>query len=209
MPRPKNTEERRLQIVQGLIQVMAQRGYDGASVAQVAAAAKLSPGLVHYHFKSKGEILLGALEHLVKAHEARVEEALEGAGSDAQARLNAFIDAHLALGPGADRNALACWILFSGEALRSAAVQAPFEQALERQRQVLESILDEGARSGAFRCGDRRAAAVALVASIQGYFVLAGSAPSLIPQGTAARSVRAMAVGLLSAGGEEESDGPS
>ncbi|MEM9864225.1 MAG: TetR/AcrR family transcriptional regulator [Myxococcota bacterium] len=208
MPRPKNTEERRLQIVQGLIQVMAQRGYDGASVAQVAAAAKLSPGLVHYHFKNKGEILLGALEHLVKAHEARVEEALEGAGSDAQARLNAFIDAHLALGPGADRNALACWILFSGEALRSAAVQAPFEQALERQRQVLESILDEGARSGAFRCGGR-AAAVALMASVQGYFVLAGSAPNLIPRGSAARSVRAMAAGLLGAGGEEESDGPS
>ena len=50
MARPRNTEERRRQIVDGLRLVMAENGYDGASVQAVAKAAGLTAGLVHYHF---------------------------------------------------------------------------------------------------------------------------------------------------------------
>jgi len=65
MARPSNTDERRLQIMGALVKVMAKRGYDGASVADIARAARLTPGLVHYHFKNKQEILLAALRDLV------------------------------------------------------------------------------------------------------------------------------------------------
>jgi TetR/AcrR family transcriptional repressor of bet genes len=41
------------------------------------------------------------------------------------------------------------------------------------------------------------AAASALVATIQGYFVLAATARSLIPKGSAASSTKKMAEGLL------------
>ena len=47
MARPSNTEERRQQIVQGLLRVMAERGYERASIAEIARAAGLTPGLVH------------------------------------------------------------------------------------------------------------------------------------------------------------------
>lgn len=53
MPRPSNTAERQEQIVLGLLEVMAERGYEKASVASIARAAELSPGLVHYHFQTK------------------------------------------------------------------------------------------------------------------------------------------------------------
>ena len=73
MPRPSNTEERQAQITGALMKVMAKRGYDGASVADIAKAARLTPGLVHYHFKSKQEILLAALRDLVARHDANLE----------------------------------------------------------------------------------------------------------------------------------------
>ena len=56
MARPSNTEERRQQIVEGLLRVMAERGYERASIAEIAKAAGLSPGLVHYHFTEKQEL---------------------------------------------------------------------------------------------------------------------------------------------------------
>ena len=73
MARPSNTDERRLQIMGALVKVMARRGYDGASVADIARAARLTPGLVHYHFKNKQEILLAALRDLVARRDASLE----------------------------------------------------------------------------------------------------------------------------------------
>ena len=58
MPRPSNTDARREQIVLGLQRVMAERGYEKATVSAIAQAAGLTPGLVHYHFKNKQEMLL-------------------------------------------------------------------------------------------------------------------------------------------------------
>src|SRR3954469_18146591 len=109
MPRPSNTELRQEQITQALVKVMARRGYDGAAIGDIAKAAKLTPGLVHYHFKSKQEILLEALRRLVDRHEARLNARLAAFEGDPGAEVAAFIDVHLRLGKDADPEALACW----------------------------------------------------------------------------------------------------
>src|SRR6185436_6881329 len=178
MPRPSNTDERRAQITAGLVQVMARRGYDGAAIADVAKAAGLTPGLVHYHFKNKQEILLAALGDLVAA-------------------LGTFIDLHLGLGADADPEALACWILLGGEAVRDGKVRAAMAGALEGMVARLGRIIREGVEARAFTCEAIDAAASALMATIQGYFVLAATARETIPRGSAAISAKRMAEGLL------------
>src|SRR5688572_16936359 len=98
MGRPSNTEERRQQIVAGLLRVMSERGYERASVAEIARAASLSPGLVHYHFKDKQEILLTLVEQLTARVRERVAARLaQVRGEDARARVEAFLDSFLAL----------------------------------------------------------------------------------------------------------------
>ena len=196
MGRPSNTEERRTQIATALIKVMAKQGYDGASIGDIARAARLTPGLVHYHFESKQEILLASLETLAQAHDARLEERLAKAGQPAE-EVSAFIDFHLGLGADADPEALACWILLSGEALRNPEVRARFETAMLSISRRLATSIRRGIESGDFTCEDAGAAAAALVAAIQGYFVLAASARSVIPKGSAARCAKLMADGLL------------
>src|SRR5690606_1143457 len=109
-----------------------------------------------------------------------------------------FIEAHLGLAT-ADPDALACWILLSGEALRQPAVQAPYAAALARLVERLRSMIAEGESRGELGCRDAREAATAIVAAIQGYFVLAATARELVPAGSAARSVHGMATGLLGA----------
>src|SRR5688572_24235760 len=109
MPRPSNTDTRRRQITGALRRVMARQGYERASVADIAAAARLAPGLVHYHFESKLDILLALLDELAAEHHERLGAALDAAGASPRARLAAFIDFHLST-RSADPEALACWI---------------------------------------------------------------------------------------------------
>jgi TetR/AcrR family transcriptional regulator, transcriptional repressor of bet genes len=197
MARPSNTEERKAQITSALVKVMAKHGYAGASIADIAKSARLTPGLVHYHFKSKHEILLTVLSELVSSREARLEARLIAASGDPVAEVAAFIDVHLELGADADPDALACWILLSGEALRDRKVRRGFESALTRTAARLAATIARGRARGSFRCESDDAAASALLAAIQGYFVLAATARSIIPEGSAARAVKRMAEGLL------------
>jgi TetR/AcrR family transcriptional repressor of bet genes len=179
------------------MKVMARRGYDGASIADIAKAARLTPGLVHYHFKSKQEILLAALHELVARHDHNLEARLGSADGDPITEIEVFIDFHLGLGADADPQALACWILLSGEALRERKVRVEFEKALEAMTARLRDTIQRGLEQRAFACQAAAAAASALIAVIQGYFVLAATARTIIPRGSAARSTRQMAEGLL------------
>ncbi|MEZ4224723.1 MAG: TetR/AcrR family transcriptional regulator [Polyangiaceae bacterium] len=199
MPRPPNTDERRAQITGGLITVMAKRGYDGASVNEIAKAAGLSPGLIHYHFKNKQEILLAALADLVSRHEERLDEHLAKSPQAAPQQIAAFIDVHLGLGASADPEGLACWILISGEALRQPAVQRDLTTAIAALVKRLEIIIATGCESGVFEHSSPAEAAAAIVAAIQGYFVLAAVSRDLVPRGSALRSTIKMAAGLLGA----------
>ncbi|MDY0000877.1 MAG: TetR/AcrR family transcriptional regulator [Polyangia bacterium] len=197
MPRPSNTRERRDQIASALIHVMSERGYERASIGQIAHAAGLTQGLVHYHFGSKQEILISVLSELRRRHGKELETALERAGSRPIRRLEAFIDLHL--GPMAyrDGEALACWIFLSGQALMEPSVRSAFEGVLEGPTSALEEIIEEGLAVGDFGRGEPSSSAIALMATIHGYFLLGATARSMIPKGSAAKETRAIASGLL------------
>lgn len=195
MGRPSNTEERRQQIVAGLLKVMAERGYERASVAEIAKAAGLSPGLVHYHFKDKQEILLTLVEQLSARVRERVAARLARVkGDDARGRVDAFLDAFLATGADADPAAVASWVTISAEAIQQPEVRTLYERAVRADLEQLEELV--GAVTGKRKA---RTVAAGLFAAIQGYFVLAASVPGLIPPGSAASTVKRMAAGLLEA----------
>jgi len=197
MPRPSNTAERRTQITQGFIKIMAKRGYDGASIGDIAKAARLTAGLVHYHFKSKHEIRLAALHDLVAQHGERLEARIAQTKGDPIIELDALIDFHLGLGANADPEALACWILFSGEALRDTRVRSAFAKALASIARRISMVIRQGVAQGLFEGPSPDAAASALVATIQGYFVLAATSREVIPRGSAADCAKQMMTGLL------------
>ncbi len=192
MARPSNTEERRRQIVQGLLRVMAERGYERASIAEIAKAAGLSPGLVHYHFTEKQEILLTLVEQLAARVRERVKARVERVKGGARAQVEAFLDAYLAMGDDADPASVAAWVTISAEAVRQPEVRAAYEKVVHADLAHLEELI-------AAILGRRRSRAVAagLFAAVQGYFVLAAAAPGLVPPGSAASTVKRMAAGLL------------
>ena len=52
----------RQRIVEAAYQVLARQGYDATSVKDIAAAAGVAPGLVHYYFKTKEDLVLAVIE---------------------------------------------------------------------------------------------------------------------------------------------------
>jgi TetR/AcrR family transcriptional repressor of bet genes len=196
MTRRPNTAERRAEIVTGLLAVMAERGYDGASIGDIAASARLAPGLVHYHFSNKLEILVEATREVAADHERLLDRAL-GVTTSATAALDAIVDVHLGLGAHADPDRLACWIQIAGEAIRHPQIAAAYRAVIAGLANRIARVIENGIAVGELACDDPRAAGAALTAAIQGYFVMAATARDTIPRGSAAASARLMLQGLV------------
>jgi len=110
MARQPNTELRRAEIVAAMLPVMARHGYERATIQAIAREAGLTPGLIHYHFKSKQEILVSLVQAITEFAQARFEcAAAEAAGP--MDRLRAHIEARLGLGQGAAPEMVAAWVM--------------------------------------------------------------------------------------------------
>jgi TetR/AcrR family transcriptional repressor of bet genes len=201
--RPSNTEERRRQIVEAMIRVMARRGYANASVAAIAEEAGLTPGLVHYHFRNKREVLFALIERLARKVGERYD-AMAAEAARPRERVMAFVDAHLARGPAADPDAVACWVAVGAVALADPAVREAYAQVVRRQVDRLDALVRETLEAEGGRVEEAPRLAGGLFAAVEGAFRLAVIGPGLVPEGSAAETVREMARGLLAAAGAEE-----
>jgi TetR/AcrR family transcriptional repressor of bet genes len=182
--------QRRQQIVDALLAVMAERGYDGASIQAIARRAGLAPGLIHYHFATKQEILLEAIRQLTALLDARFQLFAQRASSPRE-RLRAFIDARLARGAGANPAAVAAWVVIGAEAVRQPEVKAAYQEAMGAQRALLERLVRELAgdalsrREASHLCG-------IVLAAIEGAFQLSVSALHVMPRNYAAKTLMAL-----------------
>src|SRR5215831_7655704 len=57
------SEETRKRIIEAAERVLARDGYAATSVKDIAAEAGVAPGLVHYYFKTKDELVVAAVTH--------------------------------------------------------------------------------------------------------------------------------------------------
>lgn len=181
--RPSNTAQRRDQILDGLLTVMAETGYQRASIQRIAQAAGLTAGLVHYHFGSKREVLLALVERLQAALRARFDRRAP-VTSAPRHRLAAFVAAHLAADDDADPRAVRAWVALGSEALRDPEVCAVYRDAVGRRRELLVTLLT-AARPEA-PPAEVEAFAGLVLASLEGALVTGTLAPDVIPPGSAA-----------------------
>src|SRR5262245_39973950 len=196
MPRPSNTEQRRADIVRGLASVMAERGYAKATIKEIARAAGLTPGLVHYHFRDKQQILLSLVEGLAALVRSRIDSSAAGTPDRFAA-----IDALLGTEDGVEATAVACWVVIGAEAVRQPEVRVLYEalmrEALEELTKAFRTAMHGAGRSDATASD----AAVSVMAAIEGFFRLSAGAPSCVRPGSAAPAVRRIAQGFLDTAG--------
>jgi TetR/AcrR family fatty acid metabolism transcriptional regulator len=76
----KKSETSRQQVLDAAIRALAERGYAKTSVSDIAKAAGMSKGAVHYHFESKDDLIVQVLARCGEVMRVRVAEAWQAPG---------------------------------------------------------------------------------------------------------------------------------
>jgi len=164
----KAPEERRRRILAAAVEVLKDKGFAGARIADVAAVAGTSPALVVYHFKTLDAALaeaVGSVEDDFYDDLAR----LLPPRATALERLRLIGELGADTGPAVGNWAL--WMEIWVRALRDAQTRA-LRRALDaRWRQTLREVIDAGVAEGTFTCADPQATAVRLAALMDGLAV--------------------------------------
>lgn len=191
MARKPNTEQRRAQIVTALLATMAEHGYEKATIQLIAKKAELTPGLLHYHFKTKADILLALVKALAGQGRQRFEHLAAQAASP-QHKLEAYVQARLGLGEGASSDAVAAWVVIGAEAVRQPEVRAVYQEAVFAEVALIGELLSACFAAKGRAGGQVPALAAALLALMEGAFQLASAAPGALPAGFAADTALAL-----------------
>lgn len=191
MPRPSNKTERRKQIVEGLLDVMSEKGYENASIQAIGKACGLTPGLIHYHFKSKQEILVALIKSLSSVAQERYEGLLESSETPKE-KLEAFIDAALALDENADEKAVSAWVVIGAEAIRQSEVQVLYQEIVKGNKLELMQRLSDYALETKAELTDPQFENIAMIsiAAIEGAYQLATAAKNISPRDYASTTLK-------------------
>ena len=164
---PTFTEEaRRKQIIGCAIEILAERGYSGASLAAIAERAGVSKGVISYHFAGKAELLEQVVRAVYAAGAQYMQPRIQ-AEQTAAAMLAAYLRANLEFIRDHPQHmrAMAEIILNvrSGDGvLRLAGGREGIETVLDS----VQSILRKGQQDGEFGEFDTRTMAWAVRAAI-------------------------------------------
>ena len=93
---PAIRENRRRELIEAAIHVIARHGRAGCTVGRVAREAQLSQGLMNFHFKSMDLLLAAAFDHLAEEFDRIWRAYVENAGTAPWERLGAMIEAYFA-----------------------------------------------------------------------------------------------------------------
>ena len=124
-------ESRRRQLIEVTIDSLAELGFVGTTLAQIAVRAGVSPGLVAHYFDDKDGLLDAAFRSLARRVEHHVRARLRLI-STPRARIQAVIDANLALEEFSQRTGTA-WLAFWGQVLHVPSlkrVQAAYQRRM-------------------------------------------------------------------------------
>ena len=137
-PRDEAEEARRVQLVEVTIDSLAEVGYVGTTLAEIAGRAGVSPGLVAHYFDDKDGLLEAAFRTLARTLAARMRARLALARTP-RGRVQAVIDINLAP-EEFDKRTGTAWLAFWGQVLH---VQGLKRVQTAYQRRMLSNLRND------------------------------------------------------------------
>ncbi|MFF2481628.1 TetR/AcrR family transcriptional regulator [Paenibacillus sp. NPDC058071] len=157
--------ERRQQLLEAAMHVIARRGLPATKIADIAAAAKMSVGSIYNYFRSKEEIFQALVENGQQEYRTFVEEALS-LESTPYEKLHWYTSNWLVY-----RNGWAITVLLqyarTSEAVPAELTQAVSSRFIDNLR-PMASIIAEGQQAGVFKDGDSTQLALIYVSMMEG-----------------------------------------
>ncbi|MBU1276103.1 MAG: TetR/AcrR family transcriptional regulator [Proteobacteria bacterium] len=132
-------------ILQAAIKAFAKKGYAGATISDIAKAAKVSDGTVYEHFKNKEDLLLSIPEEYFQSHLDRLEQSFNI--TDNSRKLRRFIQYHFRLYLD-DYDFLLVYLLLIQ--LNRTFYKTRAYTALKSYMAVFEKLVEDGIKDGSF-----------------------------------------------------------
>jgi AcrR family transcriptional regulator len=169
-----NTSDR---LIESTRELLWERGYVGTSPKAILERAGAGQGSMYHHFTGKPDLALAAIRRTAEEMRAGAAGVLDGPGTPYE-RIEAYLRRHRDVLRGCPIGRLT----MDPEVTASDELRAPVDETLDWLREQLAGIVEEGKEQGCFAPGlDSEEVAAAIVATVQGGYVLArasGSPPA-------------------------------
>lgn len=143
-------EARREQIIDAAIHTLDEIGYVKASLAQIAKKARISTGLISYHFSDKNDLMNQLLIKLIERSSSYILERVNKEDTPRN-KLNAFISASLAYqGTHHEHNIALLEIVFNARTPDNIPYYKLSDEEEDPVMHELQQILRDGQKQGVF-----------------------------------------------------------
>ncbi|GAA3291685.1 TetR/AcrR family transcriptional regulator [Streptomyces cinereospinus] len=175
-------------LIESTRELLWERGYVGTSPKAILERAGAGQGSMYHHFKGKPDLALAAIRRTAEEMRATVEKVLTGPGTPYQR-----IEAYLRRERDVLRGCPVGRLTMDPDVIASDELRAPVDETLDWLRERLASLVEEGREQGRFAAhlnGEEIAAAI--VATVQGGYVLARASGSPAAFDTGVRGLLAL-----------------
>lgn len=153
-------EARRAQIIACAIEVLADHGYARTTMARIAKQAKISTGVISYHFGGKAQLTQAVVAEVARlATDLMIPRIL--AQPTAAEALRAYIESNLEF-MRLHRKPLLALVEIITHQPGEEGGPGPYAEQAEVAITDLEKVLEWGRKSGEFRDFDQRSMAIAI-----------------------------------------------
>ena len=193
-------------ILEAAAQVFAQKGYAGASVADIALKAEIGKGTVYEYFKSKEDLFFAVFEWFMWQIDAAARVGISALGGSAAERLKALSDSIMAMWDeieDAFNLTMEFWAASASSQMCDRFKKA-FRLLYAEFRGTVVALIKEGIDRGEFRPDVKpEPIAAALVGTWDALFLQAWFEETFDPAATADEFLKVLIQGLAKYPGEK------
>ena len=136
----ESADARRADLIEATAAVLAELGLAGTNVRAICAKAGVSPGLLRHYFGGIDDLVAATYEATSDRMDTIFAAAVEGAGPDPRAKLNAYLTASFRA-PVTDPELLGAWTAFWALARSDARMAAIHAESYAGYRARLGELL--------------------------------------------------------------------
>ncbi|HEX9449771.1 MAG TPA: transcriptional regulator BetI [Dongiaceae bacterium] len=163
-------DQRRLELINATISVVAAHGYSETTVSRVAKEAGLSLGLMHFYFKSKDHLFEETLRHLTDEYDLVWQAALQEFDGNAPRRLvgmiYAFFDKQVF-----SQDRLAVWFAFWADAKLRDRFRQDVVKTEQRYSRAITQTVREIGKAAKFDRAHADLIGTSLISMIDGFWL--------------------------------------
>lgn len=142
----RDISDKRIRIIMAAERIFAEKGFDSATMSEIAEAAGVAEGTIYTYFNNKKDLLFSLPTERFKSFKEGTEELFEI--KDTVRKLRRFIRYHFAIFL-TNRNFLKTFLL--DIKLNRQFYESPAYKEYLDYMKILDEILDEGKKKGVFR----------------------------------------------------------